>query len=67
SFPRLSALFQPVSGLPTFGASASRVVMAFLTRLRTNRGHIHGELSRTYYAQRSSVPGTFIISLATCP
>ncbi|KAH8991688.1 FMN-linked oxidoreductase, partial [Lactarius akahatsu] len=44
-----------------------RIVMAFLTRLRADRGHIHGELSKKYYAQRSSVPGTFIISLAPCP
>ncbi len=39
--------------------------MAPLTRLRANKDHIHGEPVKTYYAQRSSVPGTFIISEAT--
>jgi NADPH2 dehydrogenase len=39
-----------------------RVVMAPLTRLRANKKYIPGELAKTYYKQRSSVPGTLIIS-----
>ncbi|KAH9074798.1 hypothetical protein EDB83DRAFT_2515656 [Lactarius deliciosus] len=31
-----------------------RVVMAPLTRLRANKDRVHGELAKTYYAQRSS-------------
>ena len=39
--------------------------MAPLTSLRANKNHIHGELSKTYYAQRSCVPGALIILEAT--
>ncbi|KAH9074799.1 hypothetical protein EDB83DRAFT_2312312 [Lactarius deliciosus] len=39
--------------------------MAPLTRFRANKDRVHGELAKTYYAQRSSVPGTLIISEAT--
>ncbi len=42
-----------------------RVVMAPLTRFRANKEHIHGELAKTYYEQRASVPGTLLISEAT--
>ena len=42
-----------------------RVVMAPMTRFRANKDHVHGELAKIYYAQRSSVPGTLIISEAT--
>ncbi|KAI9439125.1 hypothetical protein H4582DRAFT_117949 [Lactarius indigo] len=58
-----SALFQPIRvGNVDL---QHRVVMAPLTRLRANKDHVHGELAKTYYAQRSSVPGTLIISEAT--
>ncbi|KAF8261418.1 hypothetical protein EI94DRAFT_1606897 [Lactarius quietus] len=59
----LSALFQPIR----VGTSnlQHRVVMAPLTCLRANKDHVHGELAKTYYAQRSSVPGTLLISEAT--
>ena len=59
----VSSLFQPLR----VGAVnvQHRVVMAPLTRFRANRGHIHGELAKTYYEQRASVPGTLIISEAT--
>ncbi|KAF8267289.1 FMN-linked oxidoreductase [Lactarius quietus] len=59
----VSALFQPLR----VGTSnlQHRVVMAPLTRLRANKDHVHGELAKTYYAQRSSVPGTLLISEAT--
>jgi NADPH2 dehydrogenase len=42
-----------------------RVVMAPLTRFRANKEHVHGELAKTYYEQRASVPGTLLISEAT--
>jgi len=59
----VSALFQPLR----VGTSdlKHRVVMAPLTRLRADKDHVHGELGKTYYAQRSSVPGTLIISEGT--
>ncbi|KAH8996169.1 putative NADPH2 dehydrogenase chain OYE2 [Lactarius hatsudake] len=59
----VSALFQPLRVGTT--NLQHRVVMAPLTRLRANKDHVHGELAKTYYAQRSSVPGTLIISEAT--
>lgn len=59
----VSSLFQP---LRVGNISLQhRVVMAPLTRFRANKDHVHGELAKTYYTQRSSVPGTFIISEAT--
>src|ERR1700761_7351890 len=59
----VSALFQPLRvGITDI---QHRVVMAPLTRIRANKDHVHGELAKTYYAQRSSVPGTLIISEAT--
>jgi NADPH2 dehydrogenase len=39
--------------------------MTPLTRFRANKNHVHGELAKAYYAQRASVPGTFIVSEAT--
>jgi len=39
--------------------------MAPLTRFRADKAHVHGELAKTYYEQRASVPGTLIISEAT--
>ena len=58
-----SSLFQPLR-VGTIDLQ-HRVVMAPLTRLRANKNYIHGELAKTYYTQRSSVPGTLIISEAT--
>lgn len=59
----ISSLFQP---LPVGAINVQhRVVMAPLTRFRANKDHIHGELAKTYYEQRASVPGTLIISEAT--
>ena len=59
----ISSLFQPLR----VGAVnvQHRVVMAPLTRFRANKAHIHGELAKTYYEQRASVPGTLIISEAS--
>ncbi|KAH8925080.1 FMN-linked oxidoreductase [Atractiella rhizophila] len=42
-----------------------RIVMAPLTRYRANEEHVHGELGALYYGQRSSYPGTLLISEAT--
>jgi NADPH2 dehydrogenase len=56
----ISSLFQP---LPVGAINVQhRVVMAPLTRFRADKDHIHGELAKTYYEQRASVPGTLIIS-----
>ncbi|KAH9011597.1 putative NADPH2 dehydrogenase chain OYE2 [Lactarius hengduanensis] len=59
----VSSLFQPLR-VGTVDLQ-HRVVMAPLTRLRANKDRVHGELAKTYYTQRSSVPGTLIISEAT--
>ncbi|KAI9459254.1 putative NADPH2 dehydrogenase chain OYE2 [Lactarius psammicola] len=59
----VSALFKPLRVGTT--DLQHRIVMAPLTRLRANKDHVHGELAKTYYAQRSSVPGTLIISEGT--
>lgn len=59
----VSALFQPIRiGVTDL---QHRVVMAPLTRFRADKDHVHGELAKTYYEQRSSVPGSLIISEAT--
>ena len=42
-----------------------RVVMAPLTRFRANDAHVPLPIVSTYYGQRASVPGTFIVSEAT--
>lgn len=42
-----------------------RIVMAPLTRYRADDSHTHTDLAVRYYSQRSSVPGTLIISEAT--
>ncbi|KAI0050224.1 NADH:flavin oxidoreductase/NADH oxidase [Auriscalpium vulgare] len=58
-----SALFQPI----TVGdvALQHRIVMAPLTRFRAGPGHVLGELSREYYEQRASAPGTLLLTEAT--
>ena len=59
-----SQLFQPIRvGDVTL---AHRVVLAPLTRLRANTRGVHGDLAVEYYAQRGSVPGSLLISEATC-
>lgn len=59
----VSSLFQPlrVGNIDL----KHRIVMAPLTRYRANKDHVHGELAKTYYTQRSGVPGTLIITEAT--
>ncbi|KAH9177322.1 putative NADPH2 dehydrogenase chain OYE2 [Lactarius sanguifluus] len=59
----VSSLFQPIR-VGTIDLQ-HRVVMAPLTRNRANKDHVHGELAKTYYTQRSGVPGTLIITEAT--
>jgi NADPH2 dehydrogenase len=58
-----SKLFQPTKvGELTL---AHRVVLAPLTRDRANAEHVHGALGLEYYTQRSSVPGSLLITEAT--
>ncbi|KAF8263966.1 hypothetical protein EI94DRAFT_1739652 [Lactarius quietus] len=59
----VSSLFQPLR----VGVNdvKHRIVMAPLTRLRADKDHVHGELAKTYYEQRSIVPGTLLITEAT--
>ncbi|KAI9435547.1 hypothetical protein H4582DRAFT_1970321, partial [Lactarius indigo] len=59
----VSPLFQPIR-VGTIDLK-HRIVMAPLTRYRANKDHVHGELAKTYYTQRSGVPGTLIITEAT--
>ncbi|KAJ5293776.1 hypothetical protein PENANT_c002G05061 [Penicillium antarcticum] len=58
-----SKLFQPLQiGQTTL---SHRVVMAPLTRLRADSFHAPLPISKTYYEQRASVPGTLLIAEAT--
>ncbi|KAI0744285.1 NADH:flavin oxidoreductase/NADH oxidase [Daedaleopsis nitida] len=57
------ALFQPTQ-LGNMKL-AHRVVLAPLTRLRADAEHVPTELLVEYYKQRSSVPGTLLITEAT--
>ncbi|CAL1711105.1 unnamed protein product [Somion occarium] len=58
-----SKLFQPI----TIGdiVLRHRVVLAPLTRLRTTSQHVLTDLAVEYYKQRSSTPGTLVISEGT--
>ena len=42
-----------------------RIVLSPLTRLRANKGHVHGDLALEYYTQRASTPGTLLMTEAT--
>lgn len=42
-----------------------RVVLSPMTRFRANENHVHGDLAVEYYRQRSSTPGTLLISEGT--
>lgn len=57
------ALFQPIQ----IGDAklSNRVVLAPLTRFRADNAHVHTDLGLEYYKQRSSVPGTLLITEAT--
>jgi NADPH2 dehydrogenase len=43
---------------------AHRIIMAPMTRLRANKEYVVEDNTVEYYRQRSSVPGTFIITEA---
>ena len=57
------ALFQPIK-LGDIHLS-HRVVMAPLTRYRADENHVPLPFMAEYYAQRSNIPGTLIITEAT--
>ena len=58
-----SALFTPVQvGRLTL---SHRIVLAPLTRSRATKDHLHTNIGVDYYAQRSSVPGSLLITEAT--
>ncbi|KZV80859.1 FMN-linked oxidoreductase [Exidia glandulosa HHB12029] len=57
------ALFQPLRvGVAQL---KHRVALAPLTRYRADDEHVHTDMAVEYYRQRSSVPGTMLISEAT--
>jgi len=58
-----SSLFQPI--FVGDMELSHRVVMASLTRLRTNNEQVPLPIVAEYYGQRASVPGTLIVSEAT--
>lgn len=61
--PTTSVLFQPAQvGNMRLN---HRVVLAPLTRNRTNAAHVPNPIVTEYYAQRASVPGTLLITEAT--
>src|SRR5882757_1734280 len=58
-----SALFTPIQvGRLTL---SHRIVLAPLTRSRATKDHVHTKLGVDYYTQRSSVPGSLLITEAT--
>ncbi|KZV88889.1 FMN-linked oxidoreductase [Exidia glandulosa HHB12029] len=61
--PTSHALFEPIR----IGDMdlAHRVVLAPLTRIRATDDHIPTEMMLEYYRQRSSTPGTFLLTEAT--
>ena len=58
-----SALFTPLQvGRVTL---SHRIVLTPLSRSRANKDHVHTDLGVEYYAQRSSVPGSLLITEGT--
>ena len=58
-----STLFAPLQvGRLTL---SHRIVLAPLTRLRATKDHVHTKLGVDYYTQRSSTPGSLLISEAS--
>ena len=58
-----SALFTPVQvGRLTL---SHRIVLAHLTRSRATKDHLHTDIGVEYYSQRSSIPGSLLITEAT--
>lgn len=57
------ALFTPLQvGRLTL---AHRIVLAPLTRSRATEDHVHTQLGVDYYSQRSSYPGSLLVTEAT--
>ncbi|KAI0820031.1 NADH:flavin oxidoreductase/NADH oxidase [Trametes gibbosa] len=63
SSSNVPALFQPIQVGDI--KLAHRVVLSPLTRLRADSKHVHTDLGVEYYKQRSSVPGTLLVTEAT--
>ena len=62
-FAEPSALFTPLRvGRVTL---SHRIVLAPLTRSRATKDHVHTNLGVEYYTQRSSIPGSLLITEAT--
>lgn len=59
----MTNLFSPIKVGST--ELQNRVVLAPLTRVRADEGHIPSDLAVEYYSQRASAPGTLLISEAT--
>ena len=58
-----SALFTPVQvGRLTL---SHRIVLAPLSRSRATKDHVHTKLGVEYYTQRSSAPGSLLVTEAT--
>ncbi|KAF9792530.1 hypothetical protein BJ322DRAFT_1103023 [Thelephora terrestris] len=58
-----SALFAPLQvGRLTL---SHRIVLAPLTRSRATKDHVHTQLGADYYSQRSSYPGSLLVTEAT--
>ena len=58
-----SALFTPLQvGRVTV---SHRIVLAAMTRSRATKDHVHTDMGIDYYAQRSSVPGSLLITEGT--
>ena len=58
-----SALFTPLKvGRLTL---SHRIVLAPMTRSRATKDHVHASIGVEYYAQRSSIPGSLLITEAT--
>lgn len=58
-----SVIFQPIK-VGDMNLS-HRIVMAPLTRHRSDKTHTHTDLNVTYYSQRACYPGTLLITEAT--
>jgi NADPH2 dehydrogenase len=62
-FTESSALFTPLQvGRMTL---SHRIVLAPLSRSRATKDHVHTDLGVEYYAQRSSTPGSLLITEAS--
>ena len=59
----ISALFAPLQvGRMTL---SHRIVLSPLTRARATKDHVHTQLGVDYYSQRSSYPGSLLVTEGT--